>query len=89
MCKYMYLFSHKPSLRKKEEPKRLLRGTVFLSGEQTPLWHCFGSSFLSGAVFLKKIFGMLRGFVFENGSPLPGGTVFFLNMIMKEKMAPL
>ena len=27
----------------------------FLSAEQTPLWHYFGSSFLSGAVFLNMI----------------------------------
>ena len=30
---------------KKEEPKLLLRGTIFLSAEQTPLWHYFGSSY--------------------------------------------
>ena len=32
---------------------------------------------------------LLRGSIFKNGSSLPGGTVFFLNMIMKKKMAPL
>ncbi len=32
---------------------------------------------------------LLRGSILENGSFLSGGTVFFLNMIMKEKMAPL
>ncbi len=38
-------------------------------------------------LFKKK--RLLRGSIFENGSSLPGGTVFFLNMIMKKKMAPL
>ncbi len=32
---------------------------------------------------------LLTGSIFENGSSLPGGTVFFLNMIMKKKIAPL
>ena len=42
-----------PTLRQKEEPFRLLRGIIFFSTEQTPLWHFFVSSFLSGAVFSK------------------------------------
>ncbi len=58
--------------------KRCLRGA-----KMVPLflkWHRFQP-------FFEK--RLLMGSIFEDGSSLSGGTVFLLNMIMKEKMAPL
>ena len=67
---------------KKEEPKRLLRGTIFLSAEQTPLWHCFGSSFSSGAIFLNMIMK-------KNGPSLTKRSRFSKRLLWGTILAPL
>ncbi len=104
----LWKFSHDNSLaymcrcqadihsEKKEEPKWLLRGTIFLSAEWTPLWHCFGSSFLSGAVFLKKKVGNRRhrfspkhDYEGKNGSTLPKRSHFQKRLLWGTILAPL
>ncbi len=57
------------TLRKKQEPKQLLRGTIFVRRTDPFLalfWLLF---FLSGAVFLgNNVPSLQRGAIFQNGS---------------------